>query len=365
MACLPLAAASLMIMNTHGLVPPETLLAPRYDAIIDVRSPAEFAEDHVPGAINCPVLSDTERAQVGTLYKQVSPFEARKRGAALIARNIAQHIEQRFADHPKNWKPLVYCWRGGQRSGAMQIILRQIGWAADRLDGGYKAFRRQVVETTAERAPRLQWRVLCATTGSGKTGILQAIAAQGGQALDLETLAAHKGSVLGPLPQQKQPSQKAFETAIWHRLTQFDPLRPVFVEAESRKIGQLQVPQALICAMYAGDCIDLEVPRAVRASFLLRDYDYLLQDPEKLLAMLARLKERQGGETIARWQALVHQQQWPALVQELLEKHYDPLYHQSQHLNYQGPRSHAPFAVEDLSAPAMEFLAHCILQRYA
>ena len=352
-----------MIMNTHGLVPPETLLATRYDTVIDVRSPAEFAEDHIPGAINCPVLSDAERAQVGTLYKQVSPFEARKLGAILVARNIAQHIEQRFADHPKNWKPLVYCWRGGQRSGAMQIILRQIGWAADRLNGGYKAFRHQVIETTAKLAPSLHWRVLCAATGSGKTGILQAIATQGGQVLDLETLAAHKGSVLGPLPQQKQPSQKAFETAIWHQLTQLDPLKPVFVEAESRKIGQLQVPGPLICAMRTGSCIDLEAPRAVRASFLLRDYAYLLQDPTKLLEMLARLKERQGGETIAHWQALVHQQQWPELVQELLEKHYDPLYHQSQYLNFQGARSHAPLAVDDLSVSSMESLARRILQR--
>ena len=181
--------------------------------------------------------------------------------------------------------------------------------------------------------------------------------------LDQETLAAHKGSVLGPLPQQKQPSQKAFETAIWHQLTQLDPLKPVFVEAESRKIGQLQVPGPLICAMRTGSCIDLEAPRAVRASFLLRDYAYLLQDPTKLLEMLARLKERQGGETIAHWQALVHQQQWPELVQELLEKHYDPLYHQSQHLNFQGARSHAPLAVDDLSVSSMESLARRILQR--
>ncbi|MDO5653678.1 MAG: tRNA 2-selenouridine(34) synthase MnmH [Brachymonas sp.] len=348
-------------MTAHALVPVESAVSGSYDAVIDTRSPAEFAEDHAPGAINCPVLSDAERAEVGTLYKQVSPFEARKRGAVLVARNIARHIEEQFAGHPKTWKPLVYCWRGGQRSGAMQIILRQIGWQADRLEGGYKAFRRHVLADTAQRAPQLHWRVLCAATGSAKTRILQAIAAQGGQVLDLETLAAHKGSVLGPLPGQDQPSQKAFETAIWHALAQFDPARPVYVEAESRKIGQLQVPQALMDAMRGGACIDLEASPSVRAEFLLRDYAYLMQDPANLLTKLQRLKERQGGETVAHWQALVQQEQWPMLVQALLEKHYDPLYRQSQHQNYQGTRLCPPMQVADLSPAGIEAVARSVL----
>ena len=182
-------------MNPSWQIPPHAIGLAQYDAIIDTRTPAEFAQDHIPGAINCPVFSNDERARVGTLYKQVSPFEARKLGATLVARNVADHITQHFHSYPKHWRPLVYCWRGGQRSGAMQIILRQIGWQADKLAGGYKAFRHHVIEQTANIAPHLRWHILCAATGSGKTRILQAIAAQGGQVLDLEQLAAHKGSV--------------------------------------------------------------------------------------------------------------------------------------------------------------------------
>ena len=294
---------------------------------------------------------------MGTLYKQVSPFEARKLGAVLVARNIAHHVEQQFCSQPKHWAPLVYCWR----SGAMQIILRQIGWHALRLEGGYKAFRRLVIDDTAKRTPRLKWHVLCAATGSGKTRILQQIAAQGGQALDLETLAAHKGSVLGRLPTRAQPAQKAFETAIWHQLSQFDPQKPVFIEAESRKIGLLQVPEALICAIREGTCIALQAPVEQRLAFLVRDYDYFLQEPQHMLTQLDRLKERHGCQTIARWQKLVEQQQWAILVHELLVQHYDPLYRQS----HRQMGTQAPLVLDDLSAAGIQSAARRILQQFA
>lgn len=350
--------------HNNGLTPAQAIFSEGFDAIIDVRSPAEFAHDHIPGAINCPVLSDAERVQVGTLYKQVSPFEARKLGAALVARNIAQHLEQHFAQQPKHWRPLIYCWRGGQRSGAMQIILRQIGWQAQRLDGGYKAFRQHVIHNTAELAPRLRWHVLCAATGSGKTRLLQALAAQGAQTFDLEVLAAHKGSVLGSLPSQDQPTQKAFETALWQQLIQLDPSQPVFVEAESRKIGQLHIPGPLIDAIRQGTRVDLQAPLAARVAFLLQDYAHLLHDPAAIQTRLLRLKARHGGLTIAHWQDLVAQQHWAQLVQELLQQHYDPLYHQSQNLSYQGQRAPAPWLIEDLSPSGIEASARRIMQRY-
>ena len=328
-----------------------------YDEIIDVRTPAEFAEDHVPGAINCPVLSNEERVTVGTLYKQVSPFEAKKVGAALISINIARHLQERFHDRPKEWRPLIYCWRGGQRSGAMQIIFRQIGWRADKLDGGYKAFRQHVMEQIDALAPRFSYRVICGATGSGKTRILQALAGQGAQVLDLETLAAHKGSVLGVLPGEPQPAQNGFETQLWQVLAGFDTERPVFVEAESRKIGRLHLPDSLLLAIRGGECLEVAVTQEARVAFLLRDYDYFLKDPAWLIERLESLKALQGRETVAHWQALAQQGDWAALVQELLEKHYDPHYRRSQGQNYQGRRLHAPFLTDDLGDPAILQLA--------
>lgn len=339
--------------------------AGEFDEIIDVRSPAEFAEDHMPGAVNCPVLSNEERARVGTLYKQESPFAAKKLGAALVARHIAEHIENRFLDKPREWKPLVYCWRGGKRSGAMTHVLRQIGWHACALDGGYKAYRRHVVTELAELPRRYSFRVVTGATGSGKSRLLEALAAQGAQVLDLEALAAHKGSVLGGLPNEAQPSQKMFESrllAVLQRLT-FDA--PVFVEAESRKIGQLQVPDALLETMRASPCLSIEASDAARVRFLIGDYDYFLADPASLKEKLDCLRELQSGETLAHWQALVEARDWPGLVGELLEKHYDPLYKRSQGRNYARFADAPRYATDDLSPAGLDGLARRILANEA
>ena len=224
-----------------------------FDAVIDVRSPSEFAEDHIPGALNCPVLDDEERRRVGTLYKQVSPFEARKVGAALVSRNIARHLETHFLSKPKGWKPLVCCWRGGQRSGAMTLVLNQVGWGARQLAGGYKAFRQQVMDDLVALPEGLSFRILCGPTGSAKTALLDALAEAGEQVLDLENLANHRGSVLGGAPHTVQPGQKAFETGLWSALRGFDPARPVWVESESRRIGRLHVPAALFERLDTGE----------------------------------------------------------------------------------------------------------------
>lgn len=321
-----------------------------FDAILDARSPAEYADDHVPGAISCPVLSNEERARVGTLYKQVSPFEAKKLGAVLVARNIAAHLETQFLDKPKNWRPLVYCWRGGKRSGAFAHILREIGWDAQRLDGGYKAWRRQVVDALATLPQAFSYRVICGPTGSAKSRILEALAVQGAQVLHLEELAAHKGSVLGHLPDAPQPSQRSFETQLLRALERCDPARPVFVEAESRKIGAVQLPDALIFAMRAAPCLRIEACRRARAEFLLRDYDYFLSRPQWLSAQLANLRGLQSGETLAHWNALIAERDFPALVDGLLERHYDPLYQRSQDKNYR--YGDAPLFVADDLSPA-------------
>ncbi len=333
-----------------------------FDEIIDVRSPAEFAEDHIPGAINCPVLDDAQRIEVGTLYKQVSPFEARKIGAALVSENIARHLRARFLDRAKDWKPLIYCWRGGNRSGAMTTVFRAIGWKTVQLEGGYKTWRSHVVAQLDRLPQALNFRAICGATGSAKTRILQELGELGQQVLDLESLASHKGSVLGALPGQPQPSQKGFETSLLQVIERFDPARPVFVEAESRKIGRLHVPEMLLERIRQGDCLQVEATLDARVAFLLADYAYFLRMPELLLERLEGLRGLHSRETFSRWRELVHSADWPTLVRELLEQHYDALYRRSQNTHFTGIRHPIVVATDDLSSRGIAKLAARLAQ---
>ena len=305
-----------------------------FDDIVDVRSPAEFALDHIPGAINCPVLDDDERERVGTLYVQVSPFEARKVGAALVARSIARHIEASFAGKPKNWRPLIYCWRGGQRSAAMSRVMREIGWDVKRLAGGYKAYRLAVVAGIEAVTGMLTYRVICGLTGSGKTILLRHLERHGAQTLDLEQLAAHRGSLLGDLPGEQQPSQKMFESRLWLKLKSLDSRRPVFIESESRKVGNLRVPEPLIRRMWQSECVWLEAAATVRVALLLRDYRRFTEDVQALCARLDCLLRLHGHEKINNWKDKVASAQWPEFVTQLLQEHYDPAYVKSIARNY-------------------------------
>jgi tRNA 2-selenouridine synthase len=315
-------------------LPAEDATFRAFDTIVDTRSPAEYAEDHVPGALSCPVLDNEERARIGTLYKQVSPFEAKKQGAALVARNIALHIESSFAEKPKTWRPLVYCWRGGKRSGAMAHVLREVGWEARTLEGGYKAYRRYVVDALAAVPARFTFRVIHGVTGSGKSRMLRALHAAGAQVLDLEDLAAHRGSVLGGLPERAQPAQKWFESLLLRELQHLNSDKPVFVEGESRKIGQLQVPAALIERMRASECLLLQTDTATRVALLMDEYRHFFADPAALNAQLDCLTALHGGERVAEWKALVAAAAWPALVARLLEEHYDSAYRRSAAHNF-------------------------------
>ena len=305
-----------------------------FDEIIDVRSESEYAEDHVPGAVNCPVLTDAERARVGTLYKQVSSFDAKKVGAALVSANIARHIEQRFHDRPRAWRPLVYCWRGGSRSDAMAHVLRQVGWHAGRLDGGYRAYRRAVIAELATLPSRFQWRCVCGATGCGKSRLLRALSARGAQVLDFEDLAAHRGSVLGGLPDRPQPSQKMFESLIWHALGGFSAERPVYVEAESRKVGNLRVPEALIAEMWRSPCIVLEAPLSVRIALLREEYAHFVADPAALGAQLDCLVGIHGHEMIRHWKHLALAGDWDGFIEDVLLRHYDPAYRRATLKHY-------------------------------
>jgi len=306
----------------------------QFDTIIDVRSPSEFAEDHIPGAINCPVLDDEQRARVGTIYKQVNQFEAKKIGAALVAKNIAIHLETHFLDKPRNWKPLIYCWRGGNRSGAMTHILIKIGWHAVQLDGGYKTYRTHVNAALSDLPQPFLFNVICGTTGSGKSRLLQVLATEGAQVLDLEKIAAHRGSVLGNLPTEPQPSQKAFESRLWEILRRFDKTRVVFVESESKKVGNLRVPEVLMHNMRNSPCISLELSHQNRVCLLMEDYAHFVHDPAFLNERLDCLLQLHGRIKIAHWHSLALSGQMERLVDELLTDHYDPLYLRSIQRNF-------------------------------
>jgi tRNA 2-selenouridine synthase len=329
-----------------------------FDTIIDARSPAEYADDHLPGAVNWPVLDDDERRAVGTEYKQVSAFDARKHGAAMVARRVAEIVERHVADRPREWQPLVYCWRGGQRSGTLAWFLGQIGFRVQVLQGGYKAFREQVREQLKVLPARLDFTVVAGRTGSGKTRLLQALADEGAQVLDLEGLARHRGSVLGGLEHEPQPTQKAFDTAVWHALQRFDAARPVFVESESRKIGALAVPDALLARMRQDSrVVMVEMPDAARVQLLLEEYGFFATQLERFCAHLDTLVELRGRQRVAHWQSLARSGCWAEVFEALMREHYDPLYLRSMQRNFAGIAQARHLAVADGSERSMRAAA--------
>ena len=350
--------------NPHILKLDQFLLElDRFDLIIDVRSPAEFALDHIPGAVNYPVLDNEERAKIGTLYKQVSPFAAKKLGAALVSRNIANHLESNFLELPREWRPLIYCWRGGERSGAFTHILNRIGWKAMQLEGGYQGFRRTVIDGLEEAAQQFSFQVVCGMTGSGKTRILQEAQKLGAQVLDLEALAIHRGSVLGNEPNIEQPSQKGFETELWNALRSLDPSKPVLVESESKKVGGVHIPDALMEKIRNGACIELRSSTQTRVSWLMREYHHFLSDADNFKSKLALLTAHYGKVQIAKWNDAIDTGRFPELVEELLVKHYDPSYQSSIVRNFPQYKIEHFVLLEDDSDNAFAKAAKAIVDK--
>ncbi|AXI43892.1 tRNA 2-selenouridine(34) synthase MnmH [Sulfitobacter sp. SK011] len=298
------------------------------DTIIDVRAPSEFAEDHVPGAINLPVLSDDERAQVGTVYAQVSPFDARKIGGAMVAQNTASHLRGPLAEKQGDWKPLIYCWRGGQRSGAFATILTQVGWRVSLLNGGYRSYRRLVVGMLYDTPLPHRITLIQGGTGTAKTRLLQHLKQAGAQMLDLEGLAQHRGSLFGAVA-GGQPSQKMFESRLAAALNTFDPTKTTWIEAESSKVGARSVPPSLWTAMCAAPRIEIRAPLSARAAYLCRAYADLTEDRANLHAQIDRLRPYHVGDTIAQWQAYADAGDWQKLAENLIADHYDPRYARS------------------------------------
>jgi tRNA 2-selenouridine synthase len=331
-----------------------------FNTVVDARSPSEYAEDHLPGAVSAPVLDDAQRARVGIASKQSGAFEAKLLGAPMVARNIAELIEHRFARHDRDWRPLVYCWRGGNRSGALATVLARVGWRTTLIEGGYKAFRRQVIDDLALMPATLRFVVVGGRTGSAKSRLLERLDALGEQVLDLEALACHRGSVLGGLPDAPQPGQRRFETRLWSRLRTMDPSRPVFVESESRKVGQVQVPEALIGAVRASQVAIVEAAPDVRGRFLLAEYHHFRDDVPGLLALLDKLVALHGGTRVAEWKALVEADRWPELVERLLLEHYDPSYDRSMKRNFARLAEAPTIRLDDTDAAALDAAARAL-----
>lgn len=306
---------------------PESLAL--YDRVIDVRSPAEFAEDHLPGAVNLPVLSDEQRAEVGTIYVQDSRFRARRVGAAYIARNVAHHLEAALADAPAKFRPLLYCWRGGMRSEAMATILSRIGWRVGVVAGGYRSWRRLVVRELFESAAPINIVRLDGETGTAKTAVLAALARAGAAAIDLEALARHKGSVFGDTPGDAQPPQKLFESQLYEALRRAGA-GPVIVEAEGAHIGRLTLPRRFWKAMAASPRIVIEAPLEARAGHILSAYRDLIAAPGAVEAAILRLKPFHSKERVEGWLALARAGDWRGLALSLMQEHYDPLHARAQ-----------------------------------
>lgn len=336
------------------------LAALPFDQIIDVRSPAEYAEDHIPGAISLPVMSNEERARVGTIYVREDRFHARKIGAALLARNAARHLEGPLADRPGGWRPLVYCWRGGQRSGAFASILAQVGWRTDTIEGGYKSWRRLVVTALYEAPVQARLILIAGGTGTAKTALLHHLAQSGAQMLDLEGLAAHRGSIFGAVASD-QPSQKAFESRLATALAGLDANRPVFVEAESNKIGRILIPPSLWQAMLQADHVAINAPLAARAHYLVTAYNDLLDDPARLKATIGKLVYYHGHARAETWQKMAEAGDFQALAGELVAQHYDPRY--TANLRRQGNLL-ADIDLSDLSEASLAAAAADIARRF-
>lgn len=318
---MPIAFPTFTALASHG-----------FDTLIDVRSPAEFALDHISGAINLPALSNAERVTVGTIYKQVSAFDARKIGAVMVARNVAAHVEGPLAHHDGAWRPLVYCWRGGQRSGSFATILQQIGWRADTVQGGYRTYRRLVSAALYDTPLPHRLILLDGYTGTAKTDILARLAQRGVQVIDLEGLARHRGSLLGGMP-GGQPSQKWFESSLASALASLDPTKPVVVEAESSKIGERVIPPMLWQAMCAAPRLVIDAPLQARADWLLTAYSDMIADPILLKQRLFPLRAHRPGPMVDNWLAMIDRGDFRALTLALMAEHYDLAYAKSRRQN--------------------------------
>ena len=320
----------------------------RFSEIIDVRSPSEFHDDHIPGAINLPVLSDEERSLVGTLYKQDS-FEGKKLGAGLICKNISKMFESVLKYKNKDWQPLIYCQRGGERSKSVATVLLRTGFKTNILSGGYKAYRRYVINELEKLGDKIEFQVICGLTGSGKTKLLSELNKYGLQTLDLEAVAKHYGSLLGQYPSVTQPSQKQFESNLLVAILRLNPEQRVFVESESRKIGNRQIPTVIIRKMRNSKCLWIEMTMEERINFLLKEYTHFVENPERFLNIIAKFENYLDKNNFTQLVDAYNKRHWEEFVKILLREHYDPSYLKSINKNFTNFKTAQIFKAENYS----------------
>ena len=331
----------------------------KLDDVIDVRSPSEYEVDHIPGAINLPVLSDKEREMIGTIYKKNSKFEAKKLGAALVSKNISNHLKENIREKNRAWLPLIYCWRGGQRSYAFATILDQIGWNVGVVDGGYKSFRKHVSEFLNNNIENYSLILITGNTGTAKTKLLNLIEERNGQTIDLESLANHKGSVFGSQG-QKQPSQKLFETLIYDKVKNLETSEPIFVEAESNKIGNLHIPKEFWKLMKSSPQIEISATVEQRAQFLVEEYSEITSDLDLLEKQITSLSTIAGPKVVESWLQMAKNKEFIELAKQLIEKHYDPRYKRG--LLREKKEVFASLRLDDISQKGLSLIVDRILQ---
>jgi tRNA 2-selenouridine synthase len=335
----------------------------RYSLIIDARTPHEYEEDHLPGAVNLPVVDDAEFAEVGTTHV-ADPHAAYVIGAAYASGNLAGHIRNHISKYRPGDRLLVYCFRGGKRSRVWADTLRNIGFETDVLKGGWKAYRRWVMSSLGSLPARFEYRVLAGLTGCGKTRLLHALEREGNQVLDLEGLAAHRGSLLGAVPGEPQPSQKTFDSRLLDKLRAFDAARPVWVEAESKKVGNVQLPPALFDAMRRSRPFIVSAPIGERVRLLRDEYPNFVSHPEAMVEKLEPLKPSVGGEEVALWRTLAREGEVDRLFERVLIAHYDPSYRRSRERSPFDGGADTPVELPALDPPHLASVAAELTRRF-
>jgi tRNA 2-selenouridine synthase len=357
-----MASGALSMQNLETITLPHPL--DEFSSIVDVRTPLEFAEDHLPGAINLPVLSNEERKEVGTLYKH-DPFAARVLGARYISQNAASHLATLGERWDREAQPLLYCWRGGLRSQSFAHILRSVGWRARIVDGGYKAWRKFVISDLQEKmtTPGLTFQVLSGLTGVGKTRLLHQLERVGAQVLDLEGLANHRGSLLGSVG--PQPAQKLFENRLHETLSRFDLTKPIFTEAESNRIGRISIPVSVWKKLGHGRVTEIQLPLSSRVQLLREDYPDFLTRPEKLHALLDKLRPLRGHQLVDDWHRQIEEGAWDSFLTSILRDHYDLCYRPTGTEKSRYPKPSATITLPDHSANSLQKAARELLEKLA
>lgn len=292
---------------------------------IDVRSEGEFAESHIPGAVNIPIFSDEERAQVGTMYKQIGKEEAKELGLRIASAKLpglVQAVREAAADR----QPVVYCWRGGMRSKSVATVLDMLGMPVHRLEGGYRGYRESVKQRLAHFSLQAKCVVIHGMTGVGKTELLRLLAEDGEPVVDLEGMAGHKGSAFGSIGETPR-NQRMFESLLLQRLEEWEASPYLIIEAESKRIGRVNMPEFLLEAKEAGLHILLKAPLAVRVQRTLAQY--IVDDPEfkeKVTGALRSIEKKLSpADRDFGWEAIADGR-YEDLTEMLLVKYYDPRY---------------------------------------